>query len=590
MPAEDQAPPRVVDLVVVGSGAAAMAAAATAAVLGARVLVLEKTERIGGASALSGGEIWIPRSRQAGEAGVVDSIESVETYLKALLGDAFDAPRTRAFLQAAPRALAWLEQHTPLRYALMPLSADYHSDLSGASQGGRSLAVLPFDGKVLREDFARLRSPLASALIAGGVSVCTRLDLPRLLAAGRSPPAAWHAARLVALGWLDRLACHPRGTRLTNGNALVGRLLATLRERGAELQTRACVRALLVESGGVVGVEYERGGLLQRVRSLRGVVLATGGYSASEMQRRHHFAHVREGRVHQSLPPEGNDGDALALAEPLGVSPPSRPIRPAAWTPVSMVPDGRGGTTPFPHFSDKGRPGILAVGPDGERFVNESLSYHEFVTAMLARGFGHAWLLADHRALRRYGLGAVRPFPWPLGRHLRSGYLLRATDLGALEAALGCPGGSLRRSVSRFNEMALRGIDADHRRGQSVFERRYGDAANLPNPALGPLAMAPFYAIKVIPGDIGTFIGLPIDGAARVLDGRARAVPGLYAAGNAAQSLFGGHYPSAGITLGPALTFGWLAARHALGHSDADRSPPDPEGALRDANATHPIA
>jgi hypothetical protein len=163
-------------------------------------------------------------------------------------------------------------------------------------------------------------------------------------------------------------------------------------------------------------------------------------------------------------------------------------------------------------------------------------------------------------------------------------------DPDALEAALGCPGGSLRRSVSRFNKMALRGIDADHRRGQSVFERRYGDAANLPNPALGPLAMAPFYAIKVIPGDIGTFIGLPIDGAARVLDGRARAVPGLYAAGNAAQSLFGGHYPSAGITLGPALTFGWLAARHALGHSDADRSPPDLEGALRDANATHPIA
>lgn len=579
-----------VDLLVVGSGAAGLAAAATAAVRGASVMVLEKTALIGGTSALSGGEIWIPGSRQAREAGMADSPETVETYLRTLMGDSFDAPRTRAFLQAAPEALAWLEQHTHLRYELMPLSADYHSNLPGASLGGRSLAVLPFDGRRLADDFARLRPPLRNALVFGGISVCTRLDLPRLLAAGRDPANAWHAVRLIGRGWRDRLAGHARGTRVTNGNALVGRLLATLRERGVDVRTQARARALLIEDGAVRGLEFEQAGAVHRVRSRRGVVLASGGCSADAQARKRHFPHVRDGRAHVPLPPEGNDGDAFALTAPLGVAVPERTMRPAAWAPVSLVPDGSNASAPFPHFSDKGRPGILAVGPDGRRFVNESLSYHEFVTAMLARGFDHAWLVADHRALRRHGLGAVRPFPSPLGHHVRSGYLQRADSLSRLESALSLPSCSLQATVSRFNEMAIRGDDTEFLRGQSVFERRYGDPQHGPNPALGPLVTPPYYAIQVLPGDIGTFIGLPTDGAARVLDARGAAVPGLYAAGNAALSLFGGHYPSAGITLGPALTFGWLAARHALGHGDGPSTSVDSESGPRHACTTDPIA
>lgn len=590
MPAERIVHEHSVDLVIVGSGAAGLAAAATAAVLGASVLVLEKTALIGGTSALSGGEIWIPGSRQAGAARINDSAASVETYLRTLLGELFDAPRTRAFLQAAPEALAWLEQHTELRYELMPLSADYHANLPGASHGGRSLAVLPFDGRRLGDDLARLRPPLRQALIFGGISVCTRLDLPRLLAAGRDPASAWHAARLLARGWRDRLAGHPRGTRLTNGNALVARLLKTLRERGVEVRTQACARALLVEEGEVRGLAFEQEGALHHVRSRRGVVLASGGWSADAQARQRRFPHVRDGRSHVPLPPSGNDGDALALAAPLGVVAPERPMRPAAWVPVSLVSGGPDTEAPFPHFSDKGRPGMLSVGPDGRRFVNESLSYHEFVTAMLERGFAHAWLLADHRALRRHGLGAVRPFPSPMGRHVRNGYLKRANSLPGLETALGLPQGSLQATLVRFNEMARRGEDADFRRGQSEFERRYGDPTHGPNPALGPLATPPYYAVRVQPGDIGTFIGLPTDGAAHVLDARGAVVPGLYAAGNAAQSLFGGHYPSAGITLGPALTFGWLAARHALGHGERPSTSAGLESGDHHACTTDPIA
>lgn len=586
MPAERRVCEHSVDLVVVGSGAAGLAAAATAAVLGASVIVLEKTALIGGTSALSGGEIWIPGSRQAREAGTVDSIEAVEIYLRALIGDGLDAPRTRAFLQAAPKALAWLEQHTQLRYALMPQSADYHSNLPGASPGGRSLAVLPFEARRLGADFDRLRPPLRNALVFGGVSVCTRLDLPRLLVAGRDLASAWHAFRLIGRGWRDRLAGHARGTRVTNGNALVARLLSTLRERGVEVRTQARARSLFIENGAVRGLEFEQDGVVHRVRSRQGVVLASGGCSADAQARERHFPHVRDGRHHVPLPPEGNDGDAFALVAPLGVAVPESPRRPAAWTPVSMVPKGPRAAAPFPHFSDKGRPGILAVGPDGQRFVNESLSYHEFVTAMLAKGFEYAWLVADHRALRRFGLGAVRPFPVPLTSHVRSGYLKRADCLSLLESTLDLPPGSLQATVSEFNDMAARGEDTGFMRGQSLFERRYGDPQHRPNPALGPLDTPPYYAIQVLPGDIGTFIGVPTDGAARVLNEQGKAVPGLYAVGNAAQSLFGGHYPSAGITLGPALTFGWLSARHALGYGADSVNPIDLESGTRDACTT----
>lgn len=590
MPAELGVHEHSVDLVVVGSGAAGLAAAVTAATGGASVMVLEKTALIGGTSALSGGEIWIPGSRQAREAGLVDSLEAVETYLRSLAGEQFDASRTRAFLQAAPEALAWLEQHTQLRYELMPLSADYHSNLPGASIGGRSLAVLPFEGRPLGADFTRLRPPLRNALIFGGISVCTRVDLPRLLAAGRDPASAWHALRLIGRGWRDRLAGHARGTRLTNGNALVARLLTSLRERGVEVRTQSRARALLVEGGAVRGLEFEQADRLHRVRSRRGVVLASGGCSANPLARQRYFPHVREGHHHVPLPPEGNDGDAFALTEPLGVAVAEGPARPAAWTPVSLVPVGPLTAAPFPHFSDKGRPGIVAVGPDGRRFVNESLSYHEFVTAMLVRGFDHAWLVADHRALRRHGLGAVRPFPSPLGHHVRSGYLRRAGSLMQLESSLGLPSGSLQATVARFNDMAEEGEDTEFLRGQSVFERRYGDAQHGPNPALGPLVAPPYYAIQVVPGDIGTFIGLPTDGAARVRDARGAAVPGLYAVGNAARSLFGGHYPSAGITLGPALTFGWLAARDALGYGEGPSTSVDLESGSPHAGTTNPIA
>jgi len=555
------------DLVVLGSGAAGLAAAVTASVSGARVLVVEKTDRLGGTSAMSGGEIWIPCSQQAHEAGVEDSPEQALRYLRSLLGEQLDEARARAFLYAAPKALAQLERDSAVRYALMPGSADYHSDLDGASSGGRSLAVLPFDGRALGDWFDMVRPPLRNALIFGGVSLCTRLDLGHLQAAGRRMSSARYALRMLTRGWLHRLMGYSRGMRLTNGNALVARLLMTLRERQVPIWTSTQAQQLLIRQGRVTGLMLRLAdGRLQRVRAERGVILASGGFSANPGQRKMYFGHVADGYEHISLPPPGNDGDALALVEAAGVTPRTDLKRPAAWTPVSEVPVGVGQSPqPFPHFSDKARPGMLAVGPDGRRFVNEADSYHEFVAAMLARGHRWAWIVVDHRALRRYGLGAVRPFPLPLGGHLRSGYLLRGRSWAELAAQMGVPARHLQETVESFNRYAVEGRDPEFGRGSTVFNQRGGDPEHGPNPTLGPLEAAPFYAIRVKPGDIGTFIGLPTDGHARVLQADGSPVDGLYAAGNAACSLFGGLYPSAGITLGPGMTFGWIAVRHALG-------------------------
>ncbi len=557
------------DVLVVGSGAGGLAAAATAAQMGARVLVLEKGDRIGGTSATSGGEIWIPRSRQAIAAGIADGADAVETYIRSVAGDGFNVARARRFIDAAPDALAFFERHADLRYALMPGSPDYHSERPGACPGGRSLAAEPFDGRRLGASFELVRRPLENALIAGGTSVCTRLDVPRLLMAGKRPRDAVYAAGLVARSWRDRLAGYSRGTRMTNGNALVGRLLLSLLETGVEIRLGHEVTGLHMVGGRVDGVDVSTGGRMARLRAKRGVILAAGGFSHSDVLKTQLFLHVARGQDHESLPPATNTGDSIRIAKRVGAGDPASMKQPAAWAPVSRVPTAEGRTAPWPHFGDKGKPGVIAVDWQGRRFVNEADSYHAFVAAMLAASNASyapaAWLIADHRALRAYGLGAVRPYPWRLQPHLRSGYLQQGGTIAELASRIGIDAAALGRTIADFNRHAADGRDPQFGRGESLFNRRSGDPAWTPNPALAPLDKAPFYALRVLPADIGTFAGLPTDEHARVLGTSGAPVDGLYAVGNDAATLFGGDYPAAGITLGPALTFGYVASRHALG-------------------------
>lgn len=555
------------DLVVIGAGAAGMAAALTARHLGLRVLVVEKTRWIGGSTAYSGGAVWMPNNHHQLAAGAEEPREQALDYLRAEVGNHGRPELWSAFLDQGPRAIRFLEDRTDLRFAMRPVAPDYHPDQPGAALGYRVLDPLDFDGRRLGPDLARLRPPIPEFTIFGGMMV-GRADIPQMFRMTRDPRAALHAAGILTRHLRDRLF-HGRATRLVLGAAMAGRLLASCRRAGIEIRTETAATRLLTHGGAVTGVQVTGPQGDSVIHAARGVVLAGGGAAraaALEPALRPHAG--RTG--HWSMSPEGNTGDSLALTAPLGVEPVSGNAEPLFYAPVSLLPQPGGAPPrPFPHlFLDRAKPGVHAIDGTGRRFVNEAASYHDFVRAMLGRGPGRApqgpvWLIADHQTLRRYGLGAVRPFPAPLGGHLRSGYLRRGGTLAALARAIDVPPEALRDTAAAINRHAETGQDPDHGKGSTAYNRYLGDPAHGPNPCLGPFARPPYYAIRLYPGDIGAAVGLPIDTRARVLDRDGVPVPGLFACGNDANSIMGGTYPGAGITLGPALTFGYVAAHAA---------------------------
>lgn len=557
------------DLIVVGSGAAGMSAALTAHHLGLRVLIVEKTRWIGGSTAWSGGATWIPNNPHQVAAGAAEPRQQALDYLRAEVGNHGRPELWDAFLDHAPQAIRFLERHTLLRFAMRPVAPDYHPDQLGAALGHRVLDPLDFDGRALGNDLARLRPPIPEFTVFGGMMV-GRADIPHMFRLLRDPRSALHAARILTRHLRDRLT-HGRGTRLVLGAAMAGRLLASCRKAGIEIRTRTAAERLLVEGGRVVGLQVQGPGGPQTLGAARGVVLAGGGAARAAALTPHLRPHS-DMLGHWSMAPEGSTGDSLALTAPLGVEPVSGNAEPLFYAPVSLIPQPGGAPPrPFPHlFLDRAKPGVYAVDATGRRFVNEAASYHDFVRAMLGRGPGRApegavWLLADHATIRRYGLGAVRPAPAPLGPHLRSGYLVQAPTLAGLARAIGVPPEALRATAEAVTRHAAAGHDPDQAKGSTAYNRYLGDPENRPNPCLGPLSRPPFHAIRLHPGDIGAAVGLPIDPQARVLDRHGTPVPGLYACGNDANSIMGGTYPGAGITLGPALTFGFIAGHGAAG-------------------------
>jgi succinate dehydrogenase/fumarate reductase flavoprotein subunit len=357
--------------------------------------------------------------------------------------------------------------------------------------------------------------------------------------------------------------------QLVNGNALVARLLRSALDRGVDVRTDAPVQDLIVEGGRVVGARL--GGAAAGVlRVRRGVVLATGGFPHDRTRIAAMFEHAPDGRGHHSAAPETNTGDGLRLGEAAGGAVLEDLVHPGAWAPVSLVPRPDGGVARFPHLIERAKPGFLAVDASGRRFVNEADSYHDFMTALLrATPAGRepfAWLIADHAAQRRWGLGWAKPFPFPLRRHLRSGYLRRGRTIAELARACGLDPAALAATIADFNAHARAGDDPDFGRGRSAYNRTQGDAAHIgPNPSLGQLDKAPYYAVRLVPGSLGTFAGLRTDAAARVLGPEGAPIPGLFAVGNDMSSIMAGNYPSGGITLGPAMTFGYVAARAIAG-------------------------
>ncbi len=558
-----------VDLLVVGSGAAGFSAAMTASHAGLEVLMVEKESQFGGSTAYSAGVIWIPGNRHGRALGIADSKEEALTYLQHEAGNRLNLELANAFLDNCNPAVEFIEGNTYVRYEAVPIWADYHPTKPGAAQGGRSLLPLPFDGRRLGKRFGQLRAPIKTMMAFGGMML-GRNDLPHVFRMTRSFKSALHVAGMTARYAYDRLG-NARGTRLTNGNALVAALALSAEERGIDLWLDSPVVELVQKDGAVTGAIVQRNGKREEVSAKRGVVLACGGFPASDELKQRYYGHVRDGRQHRSAPPPGNRGDGIRLGQTAGGAMAEDVAYAAAWVPVSLVPQPGGATLPFPHFYERGKPGYICVDAGGQRFTNESASYHDFVPAMVeasrARSETSCWLIADHRALRRYGMGAIGPAPLPLGPHLKNGYLMSAPSWPELAAKMAIDAGSLQATIERFNTNAARGEDPDFGKGTDAYHRFNGDPTYKPNPCLAPLEKPPFYAMKLIPGDIGTFLGLRCDGHARVLDAQGGPIPGLYAAGNDMTSVMGGTYPGAGITIGPALTFGYIAARHAAGVS-----------------------
>ena len=560
------------DVLVVGSGAAGMSAAITAAHGGLKVLIAEKEPRFGGTTARSGGWLWIPGTSLARAWGIDESPEQARTYLRHEAGNSFDAGRVDAFLTAGPEAVDFFTSHTALRFDMPLTFPDYHAEAPGGAQGGRSMVTRPFDAHELGDHIKDIGSPLPE-LTVFGMMLGSGKEIIHFMRATKSLTSALYVAKRLARHARDVLR-HGRGMNLTNGNALAGRLAKSAFDRGIPLWLSSPVRELIMENGAVRGAIVERDGRRFRVDARRGVVLACGGFPHDVERRKAMFPHAPSGREHWSPGPAGNTGDGLRLAESAGGRIEDGLPNAAAWVPVSLTTRADGSTGVMPHFIDRAKPGVIAVMRDGTRFANEGNSYHDFVQAMMqAAKPGEeiaAFLICDHRALRRYGLGCVPPFPLGIGRHLASGYLKRGAMLAELAAQCGIDPQGLQATVATFNVSAAEGRDPAFGKGSRAYNRYQGDALHGPNPCVAPIKDGPFYAIKLVIGDLGTYAGIRTDAHARALDASGQPIPGLYAAGNDMASIMGGNYPGAGITLGPALTFGYIAGRHLAGAARND--------------------
>lgn len=555
-----QVPETTVDVLIVGSGAGGMSAAIAAASGGLSVLVVEKEARIGGSTARSGGWLWVPGNHLARRAGVEDDVARARQYLQSLAGSHFEAQRVDTFLEHAPRMLEFFERESCVRFVFGAGYPDYEAARPGGATQGRSIFTEPYDGRELGNELANLAMPMRESLFLG-IAFNTGPELRHFFNATRSLTSAWFVAKRLAKQLVDVLA-HGRGTRLVSGNALAARLLRSAIDRGVQIWRNAPATALVVEGGRVCGALVERDGRRQRVLARRGVVIASGGFSHDAQRTAAHFPHVRDGAAHASLVPSGNAGDGIRIALAAGAAFDDTLSSPGAWAPVSTFARRDGSTGVFFHLIDRGKPGVIAVSPQGRRFVNEGDSYHRFVLAMLRDcsrdGQVYAHLIADHKALRKYGLGAVKPAPLPIGSWLRCGYLKRADTLAALARLLDIDPATLEQTVASFNETAAAGEDPRFGKGSSAYNRLLGDPEQRPNPCVRPLLEGPYYAVRLVPGDLGTFAGLRTDARSRVLRSDTGApIEGLYAVGNDAASIGGGAYPGAGAMLAPAMTFGY---------------------------------
>ncbi|WP_116365912.1 FAD-dependent oxidoreductase [Parahaliea mediterranea] len=551
------------DVVVIGSGAGALTAACRARDLGQSVVVLEKAPRYGGTSASSGGGLWVPNNHLMRAAGVQDSDDDALAYLRALTGDDVAPALVEAYVREAPQMLRYLEDQTHVAFEPMVHYADYYQELAGARPGGRSIDPLPYHARALGDAFHSMGLPHAQTRIMGLMGYTNQEGAVLLSKA----PGWWKIVLKLALEYaLDipgRLQGR-RSRRLVMGNALIGRLRHSLDERGVPVWLNAPVRELLTEGARVSGVVVEGPEGMRRVGARHGIIIGAGGFEHSQTLRERYLPGPT--RAAWSAASPTNTGDMLLAATAIGAA--THLMDEAWWGPTVRI---QGEDRARMLFTERSMPGCILVNRAGQRFVNESVAYTTAVQAMYAGENLPCYAIFDSRYRREYPFGPLLPGAMHLdglqSARVRRHWLAKAASIDELAQQLGVDNAGLMATVQRFNGFAGSGIDQDFHRGENSYDLLYGDVRLGPNPCLAALQEAPYYGVEVYPGDIGTKGGLLTDASARVLSMGGEVLDGLYAIGNSAASVTGRYYPGAGATLGPAMTFGYIAANHIAGRA-----------------------
>ncbi len=545
-----------VDIAIVGSGAGGMTAALAVHEAGLSALVIEKTRYYGGSTARSGGGIWIPCNHLMRAAGVADSFDEARTYLQGTVGERSPLASREMFLSQSVKMIQWLDRKSDLQCSYMQGYADYYPELPGGKVQGRALEPRLFDGNALGADLARLRPPVIP--IPAGLT----------FTAGEYKQLGLVMRTWQGRGTALRIGLRLLGARLTGrkmlmmGQALIGRLRLSLKKRGIPVWLDAPMKELIVEGGRITGVRVEKDGQPVEVIARKGVILAAGCFAHNlDMRLKYQKQPVT---TRWTVASEGNTGDGILAGQRVGAA--VDLMDEAWWGPSSLPPD----TAPFFHVAERGFPGLIMVNQKGRRFTNESASYVEVVQAMYRLHTDDdphipCWFVFDQRYRNHYVFSSLFPRQPVPKQMLDSGYVRKAGTIAELAGQLGMDATTLEATVTRFNGHARAGVDPDFGRGDSAYNRYFGDPTNKPHPNLAPIDQAPFYAVQVVAGDLGTKGGLVTDEYARVRREDGSLIEGLYCVGNNSASVMGTTYPGPGCTIGPAMTFGYVAARHAAG-------------------------
>ncbi|MCF3940500.1 3-oxosteroid 1-dehydrogenase [Gordonia tangerina] len=561
------------DVIVVGAGAAGLSAAITAAASGLKTVIIEKSPYWGGSTSRSGGGVWIPNNSVLKRDGVDDTVDRAREYVHTIIGEHAPSEKIDAYIDRGPEALDFLMKHAPLELEWVKNYSDYYPEAPGGRLGGRSVEPRPFDARALGDDLQTLHPQYTKAPLNMVVLQSDYRWLNTGLRHWRGP------LRMAKVGSRFFWA-RSRGKKLiAMGAALAAELLLGVRKLGVPLKLNTGLTDLLTEDGRVVGVLAESEGTQFAIHARHGVILACGGFEHNAEMRQKYQREPIGSDWTTGAPSNTGDGITAGLKVGAAVS----LMDDSWWGPTIPLPRG-----PWFALSERAVPGTFMVNERGERFMNESLPYVEAVHQMYGGDFGQgdgpgenvpSWLIMDQTCRNRYlfaGVNARQPLP---KKWFEAGVVVRAGSIRELADKIGVPADTLANTTERFNGFARSGVDADFGRGKSGYDHYYGDITNKPNPSLGALTKAPFYAVKMVPGDLGTKGGIDTDASGRALRADGSVIEGLYAAGNTSAPVMGHTYAGPGATIGPALVFGYLAALDAASKSTATSTPANSTGA-----------